>query len=58
MRIDNRLPITKSVLDRLVITVNSVCRVPYHQQLYKAMFLVAFLFLLRIGEMTTNASNM
>jgi hypothetical protein len=42
MRIDNRLQITKSILDSLVISVKSVCSVPYHQQLYKAMFLVAF----------------
>jgi hypothetical protein len=42
MRIDNRLQITKSILDSLVISVKSVFSVPYHQQLYKAMFLVAF----------------
>ena len=58
VKIDNILPITKSILDGLVISVDSVCSVPYYQQLYKAMFLVAFFGFLRIGEMTTNASNM
>ena len=58
MKIDNRLPITKSILDRLVISVKSVCSVPYYQQLYKAKILVAFFGFLRIGEMTTSASNM
>jgi hypothetical protein len=58
VKIDNRLPITKSILDRLVISVNSVCSVPYYQQLYKAKILVAFFGFLRIGEMTTSASNM
>jgi hypothetical protein len=43
VKIDNRLPITKSIWDRLAISVDSVCSVPYYQQLYKAMFLVAFL---------------
>lgn len=47
--IDSRLPITKSILHRLVMALDHTCYNPYYQKLYKSMFVVAFHAFLRVG---------
>lgn len=49
---DTRLPITVDVLIKLVHAVNYICHSHYEKVLIKAMFLLAFHAMLRIGEMT------
>ena len=57
IQVDNRLPITKSILYRLVLALNKTCSLPYYQSLYKAMFVTAFFGLLRVGEITKNLND-
>lgn len=49
IQVDNMLPITKSILFRFVLALNSTCGIPYYQKLYKVMFVLAFYALLRVG---------
>ena len=54
---DTRLPITPSVLNRLVNSL-SQCTASYYQRcLFKAMFLLAFHAFLRVGEITSTGKN-
>lgn len=48
---DSRLPITKSILLKLVQSLTSVVKPHYNQTLLKAIFLVAFHGLFRLGEL-------
>jgi hypothetical protein len=49
---DPRLPITMTILHRLVQAVDTTISIPYHRILIKAMYVVAFFGLMRIGEIT------
>ena len=53
-RQDTRLPITKSVLSKIVHAINFVASSEYIQLLLKSMFLLAFHAFLRIGEITVH----
>ena len=57
IQVDDRLPITKSILFRLVLALNNTCAISYYQSLYKAMFVVAFYGLLRVGEITKKIND-
>lgn len=48
---DTRLPISYSVLRRLVMAIDLCCDGHYKTSLYKSMFLVGFFAFLRVGEM-------
>ena len=54
---DSRLPITQFLLHRLLDSVDHVVSDNYHAILLKAMFLVAFYGLFRIGELTSQTSG-
>ena len=54
---DSRLPITRSILQRLISALNHTCSNPYYQAMYKAMFSIAFYGFLRVGEITKNLGN-
>ena len=51
-RLDSRLPITIMILHRLVESLPKTIDVLYHRILLRAMFLMAFFGLFRIGELT------
>lgn len=51
--VDTRLPITISILHKLVAALNTIASNVYYKTLYQSMFLTAFYGLLRVGEMTT-----
>ena len=53
-RCDTRLPITITVLRQLVLSLGQTSLNTYIRFLLKAMFLVAFYGLMRIGEITTD----
>ena len=50
---DKRLPITIPILRSLLLSLPQVVGTPFEVKLYKAMFLLAFFALLRVGEMAT-----
>lgn len=50
---DKRLPITLPILRRLLHSLPVVASTPYFVTLYRAMYLLAFYALLRVGEMST-----
>lgn len=54
---DLRLPITSTIVDRLVDSLSFTCSSIYNQQLYAAMFLLAFTAFLRIGEITISGRD-
>jgi hypothetical protein len=51
---DKRLPITNDMLEKLVVSVEKTCTGLFIRILVRAMFLLAFHALLRIGEITSN----
>ena len=57
IRFDSRLPITGSILNRLVTALNQTCSNPFDQRLYKAMYLLAFYGFLRLGEITERSQG-
>ena len=54
---DSRLPITLLILHRLLESIDKVITNVYHSKLLKAMFLVAFYGLFRVGEITVQKSG-
>jgi integrase len=55
---DVRLPITPDILRLLIRAVDATSEAPYYNVMVKAMFLLAFHALLRVGEFTiTNSSQ-
>ena len=55
--VDSRLPITTSILDKLVNALMYTVSSKYDQILLVSMFTLAYHALLRIGEMTINNNN-
>ena len=51
-KLDTRLPITLIILHRLVDSLSNTNNIRYHVILLKAMYLIAFYGLFRIGEIT------
>ena len=49
-RVDSRLPITPSLLSKLVKILPVICKSSYEVQLFTAAFLLAFFGFLRVGE--------
>ena len=49
---DIRLPITRSILHKLVLALNHTITTAYQILLFQTMFLVAFYGLFRVGELT------
>lgn len=54
---DLRLPLTVSVLDKLVSAIAHTAKSTLYQALFKAMYLFAFNTFARIGEITSTLSN-
>ena len=54
---DVRLPITTAILRLLIQAVDATAESPFYNVLLKAMFLLAFHALLRVGEFTTATSG-
>jgi hypothetical protein len=54
VQVDARLPITRSILHRMLVALPYICSSPFYQILYRSMFLLAFYGFLRVGEMTRN----
>lgn len=54
---DKRLPITIPFLHLMVSSLSRLHTVKYYQVMYRAMFLLAFHALLRVGEYTTRGSD-
>ncbi|VDI80146.1 Hypothetical predicted protein [Mytilus galloprovincialis] len=54
---DNRLPITKEILSKLVAAIPVVVQSPYNQILLRAMMSLAFYCFLRIGEMAVKSES-
>lgn len=54
---DNRLPITLPILEKLVISLQSVCCSTYEVKLFTCAFSLAFFALLRVREFTSVNSN-
>ena len=54
---DVRLPITVTILNRLVESLEHTTEGPYDRHLYTAMFLFAFNTFARIGELTSSPNN-
>ena len=52
--IDTRLPITLGILVQLVDALKNTTSSPYLRSLFKAMYLVSFFGLMRVGEVTTD----
>ena len=50
---DTRLPITLTILRQLVLALNHTIHIPYNVALLRAMLLVAFYGLMRVGEITS-----
>ena len=57
IRFDSRLPITGSILNRLVTALNQKCSNPFYQRLCKAMYLLAFYGFLRLGKITERSQG-
>ena len=55
---DVRLPITRSVLQRLVLALNHTNSSAYQRLLYQTMFVVAFYGFFRVGELTAKGANL
>ena len=55
---DVRLPITHSVLHRLVLALSHTNSSAFQRLLYKTMFLVAFYGFFRLGELTAKGANL
>ncbi|CAG2240910.1 unnamed protein product [Mytilus edulis] len=53
---DARLPITKAILDKMIINLPSVVRLHVHQLLLKTIFLVAFNGFFRLGELVVRST--
>ena len=54
---DNRLPITLNILSRLNNSLQHTVDSPYLRVLFKAMFIVSFFGLMRMGEVTQEKSG-
>lgn len=54
---DNRLPITLPILEKLVVSLQSVCCSTYEVKLFTCAFSLAYFALLRVGEFTSVNSN-
>ena len=54
---DNRLPIDKAILGRLMCSLPFTCPSPQITRLYQAMFSLAFHAFLRVGEMTAQSQS-
>ena len=55
---DVRLPITRSVLQHLVLALNHTNSSDFQRLLYQTMFLVAFYGFFRVGELTVKGANL
>ena len=55
---DVRLPITRSVLQHLVLALNHTNSSAFQRLLYQTMFLVAFYGFFRVGELTVKSANL
>ena len=55
---DVRLPITRGVLQRLVLALNHTNSSAYQRLLFQTMFLVAFYAFFRVGELTAKSANL
>lgn len=55
---DVRLPITRGVLQRLVLALNHTNSSAYQRLLFQTMFLVAFYGFFRVGELTAKGANL
>ena len=55
--VDTRLPITISILQRLVQALDHTVSTPYLRQLFKAMYSIAFFGLMRLGEITQDTNK-
>ena len=54
---DVRLPITRSVLQHLVLALNNTNSSAFQTLLYQTMFLVTFYGFFRVGELTAKSAN-
>lgn len=54
---DSRLPISYSVVQKLVDALPNCTSLPYSQSMFRSMFLLAFFAFLRVGEMTLSNGN-
>ena len=54
VQVDTRLPITRSILHRMLVALPYICSSPFYKISYRSMFLLAFYGFLRVGEMTRN----
>lgn len=55
--LDKRQPITPSILFTLLNKLPSICKTRYRLVLFRAMFLLAFFALCRVGEITVSPAN-
>lgn len=55
---DVRLPITRGVLQRLVLALNDTNSSAYQRLLFQTMFLVAFYGFFPVGELTAKGANL
>ena len=55
---DVRLPITRRVLQLLVLALNNTNSSAFQRLLYQTMFLVAFYVFFRVGELTAKGANL
>ena len=55
---DVRLPITRGVLQRLVLALNHTNSSAYQRLLFQTMFLVAFYGFFRFGELMAKGANL
>ena len=54
---DARLPITICILQKLNLALDNTVSSPYLRTLYRAMYVISFFALMRVGEVTTNAQG-
>lgn len=54
---DTRLPITKDVLQQLLVAIRSICTNSFEKTMFAAAFTLAFYGLLRVGEFTVASKN-
>ena len=55
--VDNRLPITLEILNKILVGVDHVCTSLYETNLFAAMFTLAFFGFLRVGELVPNTGT-
>ena len=55
---DRRLPITKDILEKLILATGQAFKDAYIRNLYQSMFLLAFHAFLRVGEITASPHNL